>query len=172
MLFNTKKPLENNEKDIQSLLNALQKNPNNPLTYQELGMAFYKSTKFEEAKQYAEKAVELNPSLPLPFTTLSYIKLIEGDNYEDCYQLAQKAYNLAPEMTETIICLGTACLAVEKNEDGIKLLEKAVSDRPNERGIYNNLAIAYTRLNEVEKALNSYIKLYKLNLVFQILTVL
>ena len=164
MLNDAKNALDNQdyENAAQLFFTVIKTDPQNDLAHQGLGYALYKSNRLEESQQYCETAIELNPNLPMPYVILSYINYKKREDFEKCYQLAEKAYALAPDLPETLACFGFTSLLLNKNEQAVKFLQRALSISPSEWEIHNNLSIAYTRLNKFEEAYRETLVIYKL----------
>jgi tetratricopeptide (TPR) repeat protein len=117
---------------------------------------------FDEAKRNCEKALELDSNLPIPYTILSYIEYITTGDIERCTNLAKKGFSLDPDFPETLECLGFTCLLQGKNEEGIQYLEKALPIASSKYAIYNNLSLAYVRVNRLDDAYNVTLSMYKI----------
>lgn len=141
---------------------ALKSSPHDALVYQGLAKALYKLGKYEEAERNCESAIQLDPTLPIPYVILSYLKYDRKEDFNTCYQLAERAYELAPNLPETNRCLGGASLLVDNNEQAVTLLEKALSLGLVEWQIYYNLSVACTRLNKADEAFIWGREFYKL----------
>ncbi len=170
MLTEAKKALDNKDyaEAIRLYSLVIEAEPKNELAYQGLADALYKSNKLAEARNYCEMAIKLNPNLPSIYVTLCYVNYKLGNKAEECYQLAEKAYTLAPNMTETLACFGFACLLLNKNEQSIKLLQEALNIDSSEWDVRNNLSIAYSRLNRFEEANDEILAMYRLKPSIQI----
>jgi len=154
---------------VRIFSDLLKNDPNNPLIYQGLAKAFYKLELLDESKRSCEKAIELNPDLPLPYATLSYIAYKHSGDIEQCYELAKKAYSLAPDLPEVLECFGFACLLKDQNEDGVRHLENALPNSPSKYETLNNLSISYARLNRFEEAYRYTLLMYNIRPSFKML---
>ena len=81
-----------------------------------------------------------------------------------------KALNLYLEIIKTeennpqlLFLLGTACVQLEKTEQGINYLERSLSIKPDNASAHSNLGNALKNLNRYEEALTSFDKAINLN---------
>ena len=81
-----------------------------------------------------------------------------------------KALNLYLELIKTeennpqlLFLLGTACVQLEKTEQGINYLERSLSIKPDNASAHSNLGNALKNLNRYEEALTSFDKAINLN---------
>ena len=164
MLEKANKALEDEryKESVEIFSGVIVHDPSNSLAYQGLAKAFYVLGSFDEAKKNCEKALELDSSLPIPYTILSYVEYETTGDIEQCHNLAKQGFSLSPQLPETLECLGFICLLQGKNEEGIQYLEKALPDASSKYAIYNNLSIAYVRVNRLDDAYNVTLSMYKI----------
>ena len=60
---------------------------------------YYYNTKFKEAREYLEKALEIDPEFAQAYGTLSFVHYFDG-NYDMMQSSADKALNLNPDLAE------------------------------------------------------------------------
>jgi tetratricopeptide (TPR) repeat protein len=129
-----------------------------------LGLArvYFRKGEFEKCKHSCEQAIKADASSPMPYVVLAHTMQRLGASQDICYQLAETAYNLAPDAGETRACLGWANLLAQKYEQAIKLLESALEIVPNNSAVYLDLFSAYTQLNRIQSAYVAARKIYSL----------
>jgi len=157
----TKLEQKNYKEAIRLFSNMIENEPNNPLAFQGLAKAYYKSNLLEKAKESSERAIELDPKLALPYSLLAYIEYKQTGNIDRCYDLAKQAFLLNPDNPDILECFGFSCLLKGENEEGIQYLEKALPDSSSKYEIQNNLSVAYARLNRFDEAYKATKSLYR-----------
>jgi tetratricopeptide (TPR) repeat protein len=164
MLEKANKALEDEryKEAVEIFSDVIANDSNNSLAYQGLAKAFYVLESFDEAKRNCEKAIGLDSNLPIPYTILSYIEYKITGDIEQCNKLAKKAFSLGPDFPETLECLGFICLLQGKNGEGIQYLERALPNASSKYAIYNNLSIAYVRVDRLDDAYNATLSMYKI----------
>ncbi len=150
------------ERAAQVYSEAAQKDPGNPLVFLGLAEAFYSLRQFSEAKQNAEKAIELDPSLSIPYVILAYLSLMQEKDYQTSYQLAEKAYQIEPDSGRTTKCLGIVSFYLGKNEQSAELLEKGVKSMPDDKESYPYLWEVYRRLKNYDRIYQVSKEIYRL----------
>lgn len=70
----------NQEKALQSYQRALEYDKNNAFAYNNIAQTYFQMREFTEAKEFAMKALEINPKMHQPATLLATISALEADN--------------------------------------------------------------------------------------------
>jgi len=121
-----------------------------------LGMIYKKMNRLEDAFAPLEKALELNPK-----NTEAYYHL--GNIYEELREFAKAAekyktyLSLEPEITWTgYLRLGLSYLELGQFEDAVSALKEAAKEKPDDVKIHYNLAEAFQKAGQYEKAQETY----------------
>jgi Tfp pilus assembly protein PilF len=149
------------EEAIQLFLEIIKTDSQNALAHADLAMALYKSKRWDEARKSCDDALSLDPNTPIPHVVLAYLSYLENKDNDLCYQFAKTAYDLAPELPETLSCFGFALLLRNETEQAVPLLEKALPLSTAQWEIRNNLSIAYRKLGQFDKTFYETLYLLK-----------
>ena len=149
------------EEAIQLFSEIIEADTQNALAHSELAMALYMSKRWDEARESCNDALSLDPNMPIPHVVLAYLSYLEDKDNDLCYQFAKEAYDLAPELPETLACFGFALLLRNETEQAIPLLEKALPLSTAQWEIRNNLSIAYGRVGQLDKTFHETLYLLK-----------
>jgi len=149
--------LRNYEDAIRDVQSALRKKADCDGAYNVLGRSLFNSDRFEEAADLAERAIEANGNdynMYIPFTN----SLEKLGRKEASYQLRLREIQAlehqleeVPEDVRARILLAGDLVRVNRAEQGIRELEKAIMLRPNDSNILYNAACTYGIIgNKVE----------------------
>jgi len=108
-----------------------------------------RETHYPLALQYAEKALELDPSLAEPHAVIAELlrdnrKLIEAESHY------RKAIELEPKNATGYLWYSEHLLAVGKSRDGLNNVLIALDLDPYNPGVHSVVAAAYLNLNDLE----------------------
>lgn len=78
---------------LDSLVQAVQTNPTNPLLRVDIGQSFFDKEQYQEAGQYFNQAIELKPDLAIGYYHLGRV-LVKLENYVSAEQAWQQALSL------------------------------------------------------------------------------
>ena len=126
------------------------------LNLTEIGLGYYRSGKFEEAVEFLQRVVLLEPGFPEVhnFLGLAYYKTGKISEAETEFK---KVIELRPDYVEGYVNLGHRYTSRNQADEAIKVYEKAVKLKTGEPDVYNNLALFYLAKNNLSKA-RTYIK--------------
>jgi non-specific serine/threonine protein kinase len=149
--------LRNYEDAIRDVQAALRKKADCDGAYNILGRALFNSDRFEEAADLAERAVEANGNdynMYIPFTN-SLEKLGRKEVSHDFrlreIRALEHQLEEVPEDVRARILLAGDLVRVDRAEQGVRELEKAIMLRPNDSNILYNAACTYGIIgNKVE----------------------
>ena len=126
--------------------------PDNPLIYQGLAQGLLRVKAYDDAKEASVKALELSPSLFLPYIVMAYASYAMGDL--DTFRTnAKMAFELNPNSAEVLTCLGIMFLVDNDVEKGIETLNKALQIDPSDIVASRNLEFAYFQKGDYKNAL-------------------
>lgn len=146
---------------IKYLESAINIEPFLPDAYNNLGLVYFINDEFELARKLFEKSIKLNNSYIPAVNNLTriYFKMSEK---EKCMKSALHGLKLAPE---GYICKLNHALALSINgkvKDGIKILEYLEEINKTD-DLYNQLALMYEVIGNLEKANKYLLNSFKLN---------
>jgi len=143
------------KKDFQRAVDALQKylaeKPDDALAHFQLGFAYDRMTKYDEATAEYRRAIELDPKLAAAYQNLGAL-LVKGKPAE-AKQLLATAAQLQPENIEVIFLLGIAEEGLARPEQSIEYFRKAARARPDNfqfRLVYARKLLEFGRAAEAE----------------------
>lgn len=129
----------------------------------DLGIGYLQKREYDRAKENLNKALALNPRSPLAHTTFGVLFQLEGEDElaEDHFK---KAIRYAPDFSRARNNYGAFLFQAERYEEAIEQLEVAASDRfyAARPQVFQNLGVAYLRLNNIEKAESAFIRAVEL----------
>ncbi|MGO9641243.1 MAG: protein kinase domain-containing protein [Candidatus Acidiferrales bacterium] len=151
--------LRNYEDAIRDVQSALRKKPDCDGAYNILGRALFNSDRFEEAAELAERAIEANGNdynMYIPFTS----SLEKLGRKEASYALRLREVRAlehqleeVPEDVRARILLAGDYVRINRAEEGIREMEKAIMLRPNDSNILYNAACTYGIIGNKAEAL-------------------
>ncbi|MGD2246326.1 MAG: tetratricopeptide repeat protein [Candidatus Aminicenantes bacterium] len=127
--------------------------------YYGLGMVYVKMRRFERALPYLEKAVELNPEYKDAFY---YIGAANQDlqKFESAAEAYRKYLEFDPENAwEAYYRMAVCYVDLEKYDEAITAFKASLKEKPDEVMIGYDLAKAYERSKQYDKAEETYRKL-------------
>ena len=139
-------------------------NPENPVALIGLAAHYFFSGEHSIALNYAERAVQYNPSFALSFWWLGLIQAHLG-NYSESESSALKTFDLSPidpDLDKFFATLYFANLGLGKYEEALQAIEKALQYHPDQGHLLGFRAAVLGHLNsgsEAKAALDRYLKL-------------
>lgn len=115
--------------------------------------------KIHEAEQYYIRSIRAYPALPENYNGYATLLIVEKGQTDAAYALLKKAEKLnksSHQMQEWLHLMGLVKIKRGESKDALDYLFKALSIKQTSE-IYNSIGLAYSALNEREKAL-SYLK--------------
>ena len=144
---------------VEVLSRQVAANQISPETLMLLGTLYYQRKLYEQAENYWEKVVELQPTAAAALNNLAYLQIEkEPPQVARGLELAARAYELAPRNAEVCDTYGQILLKADRPLDAIAMLERALklsSNLPPEQQSGREktrqlLADAYSRIGEPE----------------------
>jgi tetratricopeptide (TPR) repeat protein len=140
------------DKAVFNLKEAISIKPDIFLGHKLLGQNYLKAKKYNMAVESLEKAFSINSSDPVVLYNLAYAYL-QKEDYTRAYSVAETILNLqevgSDTRAEAYIILGMADIYKEKYDEAIEVLNKAIKADSNICDSYQLLALAYSKLGEV-----------------------
>jgi tetratricopeptide (TPR) repeat protein len=116
--------------------------------------------KFELAKTYADKALELNPEFEDGYGYLHDVYYKSG-RYEEALKVLEVISEKFPNNDKTLNRIGYANLELGNYEKSIPYFAKDTVARPKDTKPYNNMGRAFAKLGQPEKAFELFDKAIK-----------
>ncbi|MGB6340662.1 MAG: tetratricopeptide repeat protein, partial [Candidatus Aminicenantaceae bacterium] len=119
----------------------------------------------EEAKQYLEKAVELDPQFAVAYLYLSHVYFelqSRGDERNDVLRKAKEYSEKATEKERLYILAEYASSIERDSEKKVRILKELIEKYPNEKDAHYELGFYYQSRDLFEEALNEYQKALEL----------
>jgi TolB-like protein/class 3 adenylate cyclase/Flp pilus assembly protein TadD len=134
---------------------------NDAEAYSVLGMTSLFAEKFDDAFEYLDKAIRLNPNLANAYGILAAAHGVSGDYVKAC-QAVEQALALSPRDTSKTIWYagwGIAAFNAEHYEECIEIASKALREHPGLASSLRQLTASYGMLGRKEDASTSLGKL-------------
>jgi len=147
------------EAALSYLYEAVKLNPRNALAYRALGTTQVHLGNYGLAEPYYRKAVEAlgesASSDPGPLLDLSFILLLGHDpaKVEEALKLAKRAAEIQPTSGSAHYLVGKALMSQGRVQEAVPELVLATRLNPEDSKPHFQLALAYERLGDKEKAL-------------------
>ena len=137
------------------LKKCLTVNPNFDQAMTALARALMYGSNREEAKQWANKALQFNPQNYRAWYELGFIDAKNGDRKQAMADY-EKAIAIQPDFVPLHRDLGMLQFQEQNYTEAAKHLGKAVDLGLNDAPLFNFLGISYSRTNRLQEAVNSY----------------
>ncbi|MBU0711979.1 tetratricopeptide repeat protein, partial [bacterium] len=153
-----------NEKDQIVLQNAYKKNVDqlDATDWFNKGYIAVLLEKYDEAKSFYLRAIELNPEYTDAYNNLGIVYKEQG-NYSDAIECFQKAIAINPNFSEAYLNLGSVYNDQENYFDAIKCYKKAIEINPDCSEAYYNLGLVYSKQGIYSDAIKCYKKAIEIN---------
>lgn len=126
---------------IEIFQEAIFEDPNNPTSYLNLGMAYSRQERWDEAIQYTQKALELAPQAHLIHLQLARLFLSAGE-LAKARQLLEAIIQDNPESAEAHYQLGNVALQEKRYDEAARNFEDARRWMPDFPGIEEDIQSA------------------------------
>ena len=135
---------------------------NNATELCDLGFKLGKEGKFQEAIEYFEKAIELEPDHDKVYYYMgaAYEKLEAYEKAIDCYE---KAVNINPKSAESLSRIGLCYEKLDEIQKAIEAYERVLKVDPMLNDAWYNIGINYKKLNNFDKAMEYFEKAVESN---------
>jgi tetratricopeptide (TPR) repeat protein len=142
------------ETGIQGLLGKIVDGPNAYLSHFEVGVAFQRRGKFEEATTAYNKALSLKPDYAEAYCNMG-LALADQGKLEKAMEAYNKALSLKPDFAEAYNNMGNSLKDQGKLEEATAAYNKALSLKPDYAEAYNNIGIALQLQGKLEEAIEA-----------------
>ncbi len=123
--------------------------------YNTLGQLFEKKDRPKDALDAYKKAIDLDPTLPMPHFNLGLFYVNRGDPARGQAEI-QESLRLRPQNASGWYNLGTVAIQRGENDKAIAALQKAVAIEPKHLGARLNLGTALANTGQLDAAIDAY----------------
>lgn len=150
------------ETAIAEYTNAIEKDPNRPVAYNNLGNCYQRKGEDTQAIQYYNKSIELDLKYALPYNNrgISYANL---GQHERAIQDYDKAIELDPNNAKAYSNRGNSHHYLCQYERATQDYDNAIELDPNYAAAYYNRGNSYSKLGQHERAIQDYDKAIELD---------
>ena len=156
-----------NRKAARILNKVVKKEPENRSANLLLFAVFLDDKNWKEAKEYADKLVELAKEESAEILEKTYIQIgveyAKVGKFSEGLDYLMEARALSPDNPQIYLALGTLYESEGKPEEALKEYERAMSLSPFSVLIYYKLGEIYNQLGRVDEAVSIYEKALQLN---------
>jgi len=131
---------------------VLEKDPKQALPYVVLGKIQYMASHFKKATELSRKALQIDPNLGDAYLVIGEIYLRQG-MVEKSLPVLKKGLALLPADVDAYKKYSSALIKGGKPKEALEVLHTAMKMNPNVAGIHFNLALAYYKLKDGDKAM-------------------
>lgn len=155
------------EKAITEFQAALEKQPNNPDLYQDIGDEYQRLNRFDDATKAYEQMLRIHPGDGVALYNLGKIQVQTGDAQQGVAQLQQALDAHAP-MAPVSFYLGMGLAKTGQDAEAAQSLEKCLASDPSpflRRSAWFELVRVYRKLNRPDDAQRAADEVKKLDAV-------
>lgn len=156
-------------KDARNLYKVcLEKGEDSALSYLGISISSYYLREYQNAENYALKALGIRQDLPDAHLILAYTFARTGALL-DAEKEINKALVLSPERADILAFAGGVLVGLQKIEEGRAMLYQARKIDPEDWMVYYNLGYAYLVEKNLKASLGEYLKSFRLKKSFSTL---
>jgi tetratricopeptide (TPR) repeat protein len=130
---------------------ALRRAPDDPHALFYLGAVLVDQRRTDEARARLERALALDPGCSGCMAKLAHVAYLDGDDRR-CESWLAKASTLDPESLETALVAGMLASRAGRYDEAVRHLTRVVAKAPSYAKAQYQLALAYRRSGNAEKA--------------------
>jgi tetratricopeptide (TPR) repeat protein len=135
---------------------------NNWLAHNNLGNAYVRLGRYEEAIEAYKQAIKINPNLTETHTNLGVVYNKLG-RYQYAIDTFKQAIKIKPDYAEAHYNLGIAYGSLSRWSEAIETFKQAIKIKPDYAEAYYNLGVAYTGLDRWPEAIDAYLQTIKID---------
>ncbi|MFQ5584492.1 MAG: tetratricopeptide repeat protein, partial [Calditrichia bacterium] len=144
------------DKAIEHYLKAIRLKPN-AVYYQNIADVYREIKNFDEAIDYYNEAIALNPKYDKAYNSLG-VTYDSQKEYDKAIEYYQQAISINPGDFIYHANMGDAYRGLQKWDDAIQCYKKALEINSDDDISYNGLGIAYSRKGKYHQAIQQYTK--------------
>jgi len=138
--------------DVRFWEDVVKKSPGKARPYHNLGLAFYKKGRLEDAIRNYQMSLKIYPNSFKAHNVLG-VAYVQQGRFEEAIRELQTAVRLDPDYAEAYYNLGNIYGKEGRFEEAIRELQTAVRLDPDYAKAYDNLGLIFTIMNRFEDAL-------------------
>ena len=121
--------------------------------YFQVGSAYERNKKFQDAETYFRKALELSPDFAEALNYLGYMWADRGENLQEARTMIEKALKLEPKNAAYLDSMGWVLFKLQHSEEALKWIQQSIENTEEpDATLYDHLGDIYERLNQTSKA--------------------
>lgn len=169
MAYFTKSLLDASIQDeaIQQFKQAIKLDPNFSMAHAGLGMVYFQKRMIPRASGHFLKAIQLNPKDTLALELMGNILLVDEKKPDSALDYFNKIAEIYPYYPDVFYYIGSSCYDLEKYDEAISSLEKALQLDPAgiTQGYYAPVLLGdlYLKLKKYPEAQAAYKKALEIN---------
>jgi tetratricopeptide (TPR) repeat protein len=148
--------------DLSLWSDTVSKSPDDAIPHNNLGLAYYKMGRTDEAIEEFKKAIGMNPDYAKAHNNLG-LAYTDKSLIDEAIEEYKFALRLKPDLPEAHNNLGIAYLDLGRTDEGIEEYKEALRLNPYYVVSHNNLGLAYYDLGRMDGAIEEYKKAISLN---------
>ncbi len=147
---------DSSSKELNELQQAVWQNPDDPQVYINLGNAYARQQKYDQAVESYEKALSLNPKSGMTVYPALGAAYFNRKQYSRALVYFQKSLEYAPDDSLRFYDIGNVYLQLQKCDLAIEAYLQAIENSTAFEEAHYNLAICYIRTGNNAKAREIY----------------
>jgi tetratricopeptide (TPR) repeat protein len=136
---------------------TIRRNPNCPMAYYNLGLAYFQQGRLNEAISQYQKVLQINPDETDALNNLGSSFLQQG-RLDEAIAHYQKALAIKPDSAETHYNLGNALFQQGRTDEAMTHYQKALAINPDSAEAHYNLGNAFLQQGQMNEAMAQYQK--------------
>jgi serine/threonine protein kinase len=153
---------KDNDCAIENYTTAISLDPQNSISYNNRGTAYYEKGNYDQAIKDYSKAIELNPLYFTSYNNRGTAYYKKG-NYDAAIIDCNKAIELNPQYASAYYNRGSDYKGKLNNDQAIKDYSKAIELNPLDASAYNIRGSVYYEIGAYDRAITDYNKAIELN---------
>jgi len=149
------------EEAAKAYQEAINKEPDEPVYYNNLGIVYSKLGRYEEAIEVYKKMLEIQPESYSANKNLGELYGLQK-NYKEALPYFSKAVELSPDDPDAFYSLGACLMNTGANTKALETFSKVIEIDPEYSLAYYQLGMIYVNHNEKEKAIKNLEKFIEL----------
>jgi len=133
----------------------LSKAPNAPSTHYNLGVAYGKLGRYQEAIDEYKQTIKIKPDYAEAHYDLGTVYYGLG-RYQDAIESYKQAIKIKPDLVEVHYNLGVAYGRIGRYQDAVESFKQVVRIKPDYAKAHDNLGVAYGELGRYQDAIEAY----------------
>jgi len=140
---------------MEAYKQAVRINPDDPGAHYNLGISYFKISRYDEAVEAYKQAITIKPDYAQAYYELarSYIEL---ERFDEAIEACKQAIHIKPDYAQAYYSLGVSYAGIRLTEEAIRPLEEAVKIKPDYAQAYYELGCCYIELGRYNEAIEFF----------------